>query len=331
MRRDDPDDRIEGPGWRDRLTDASENVTPWPGDDHLLLRDARDHHKARRPWRGALCAHLKRHDGCTMEELTATFEWFHLRLTKNEIDDLVTCARTEELIKLEDPSTGYAQPLSESERRWILTDAGKRYNAPRGAEPIALIERFWPTTKALYGSSKLILGGAAFLAVGVLGLNIKSGSLAAELLFIAALWLLAAVVLIGGLVNEWALKAMARSWPRLAEYRPGTYALVTYRLPTLGPASLCFTLFVAAVVAVCWRCAVHGKLGEPWWPGTVAALTVLVWFVTFGAHQMFSMRRDRLRGRYRDEGGRLRQPEFRDAPPLILAVREPSTSPSGHE
>ena len=245
-----------------------------------------------------------------MEELVESLDWFYLRLTWQEIRALRDCAKAEELIKLEDPDTGEVGPLAESERRWIVTDKGRRYSAPRGAGPMDLIQRFWPTTKALYGGWKVIGALGALALVGVFGYRIESGGLMAEVLFIAALWLLVTVVLIGGLVNEWSLKAMARAWPRLEEYRPAAYAFVTARLPTPGPLSWLLALTVGAALAVCWRLAHHDKLTDPEWPGLVWALAVVAWIAIYFVHQTVSIHCDRRRRAYDEEHTSLRQRQF---------------------
>jgi hypothetical protein len=73
--------------------DAPANVTPWDGQDRILTRSR----GAAAPWHGVLCDHLVRHEGRSLEDLAGRVGWLYLRLTWQEVEDLIGSAKAKKL------------------------------------------------------------------------------------------------------------------------------------------------------------------------------------------------------------------------------------------
>jgi hypothetical protein len=163
------------------------------------------------------------------------------------VTDLLRFAKAQQLIMIEDGPDPAGRPLDDVDRRWILTESGRKLEAPRGAGNRDLLYRLTPSIRSTYARIPAIRNGVTFLLVSGLGLKAKtSGTLMYEILVICALLLFIGTVVYGAFRDEQALTAMARSWPRMPDYRPARWAYETTRLRTPLPVAVFLIASVAA-------------------------------------------------------------------------------------
>jgi hypothetical protein len=96
----DPEDRLNEPGWRDYLEDKPPQ---YDGVDRLVLGlttedradrgKQREKRRARDVWHRVLAAYLVRTNGATLDSMTGQFGWFNLRLSRRETVDLIDSAK----------------------------------------------------------------------------------------------------------------------------------------------------------------------------------------------------------------------------------------------
>jgi hypothetical protein len=271
----DPD-RLNGNGFNDRLSDQS--FGPWSGDDVIKLGPG--HRAARKGWHRLLCARIQKHNGQTLDELEGHMGWFYLSLTRNEGACVVQSAKRAGFIAPEDPHAADMSTIPDPRRCWVITDTGAKKAGtvdPRGGGLKDLVARIVPTARESYARAKAAIDIGGVILVGALGTNlaVHPGSLRAQLLVIVGVWAFFAALTWGAVSDERVLTAMARSWPRLRDYRPKRYAFETMTLRTPLPYAILAAATILAALAAAWALHHHHTISGTALNGTLVAVVAL--------------------------------------------------------
>jgi hypothetical protein len=303
--RDDPNDRLEGPGWRDHLVDRPE---PFAGDDRLLLGE-RKHKAARTPWHRVLAGYLDEWDGGTVDSLAGDMGWFNLRLTRQEVRNLIDSAKNADpaLIKLGSPVSAEMEPLPAREVKWVATEKGRELGYPRGASGADMRAALPHVVRTTGGK---LLGSLTWAGAigGAIGLAITAGTPEAIAALLVGIWITLFALVWGSLRDERGLTAMVRAWPRLEAYRPCRWKFETATLRTPGPYALLAAATLGLAFAGFAAFRADGRFtGVSWIAAVICAASALA--VIALAYAGWHRRSKRMQADYVDEYLRQRKPE----------------------
>ena len=299
MGRNDSDDRINGPGWRDWIKTAE--GLPWEGEDRLDLADE----AARRVWHGALAQRLRVKRGEAFDHMIGRVGWLQLRLTEHELEDLINSASDDEIIRLV-TSDVRGDELTRSQRRWVLTKDGRRLPTPRGGSYRDLRHQLFAVGRRIFRYATGIVAAALLVGGAGLGLSALSGGLIAHIMLVLGGWGFFVALAVSSVRAERALTACASAWPRFAFYRPKRQEFQTLRWRAPGaPAAAAFAADVASV-GICAMLHADDRLGDSAWAavkvvGVIAAVPIVAAFLAL------TVRAASARGEYRKENT-LRKP-----------------------
>jgi hypothetical protein len=312
----DHDPKLDEPGWNDRLR-GDERV--WNGEDHIDLRSP----LAWRVWGAVLCTHIDRKQPPvrSINESSGRLGWFHLRLTRQECDDLYTSAVARRLIE---PAPNETFPPSSDQPEDVvyrLTDAGEQLKAPRGAGIADWVKRAPEVIERLYKIANIIFGTAVTTVLGGVGVALAAKTPQAFVACIWGAWGILLAFVVGAYQDERGLRACAKAWPRMEFYRPKRYKQARSVLRTPLP----FAILVWMALAAAWGSA---KLIRAHWtpPEPVPSVWVRALLAAAAANLVvlivLLLRSARMREAYRGEYRR-RRPEFWPATKPADKPREP--------
>jgi hypothetical protein len=146
--------------------------------------------------------------------------WFHLRLTRQELENILNSASGEGLIEIAGDRAPDGRPLDDEDLRWRLTEKGEKLRAPRGAGFDDLRLAFFELARRYLGNVKDLSALAALLFAAGLGITVVDNGTLSHLLLIVGVWSFCLALTLSAYRDQRALTSCVNSWPRLADYRP---------------------------------------------------------------------------------------------------------------
>jgi hypothetical protein len=236
---------------------------PRVGERKLSMAEYdRQNREARAVWHAALANYLRRRNARSVNAMVGKFGWFHLKLTRKEMIQVVRSAWGAGIIELEGDRDATGQPLHYSQSRWRLTEKGWRLRSPRGAGYSDVGRSLGDFARSALANAKDLFGLAGlFLAAG-LGISLTENSLLGHALLILGAWFFIFVLTLSAYWDQRALTSCVLSWSRLSTYRPERVRCETAGfLRTPGPLAILLCASILALVGF-WGCL--SKAAKSW-------------------------------------------------------------------
>jgi hypothetical protein len=274
------DDRLNGPGWNDRLPGHDE---PYQGETGIRRLGREGDVTAH--YYGQLVKVMRIYHAQSLRTMAGNFGSFYLRFTREESEALLESARLAEVV---DRLDGRKDPNVDIhlDDRWKPTDAGRKIPPPLVGSARTQLKTYLALAWAMVKDLHTVLPYLVFV-FGLSGaVSIAKGSTAAQVIAVLTALGVSAYLMRARSQSDRRLTAAALAWPRLATYRPARYRWETEarKTPWARPMLAAATTVAGAVIFAILRHAHAPPLS--WWPELrVSALPLLVVTVAIAAYR----------------------------------------------